>query len=78
MQGCQWYEGKRIKPIFVGKGNSGQRFGAPCYYLKYSSHFFNKTDLEQYLFKAHIRINCSDSSGSHERLINVFVDFHLT
>ena len=78
MQGCQWYKGKRIKSIFVDKGNSGLRFGAPRYYLKYSSHFFNKTDLEQYLFKARIRINCSDSSGSQERLIDVFVDFHLS
>ena len=44
------YEFKRIKSIFADKGNNGTRFGAPLCYLK-QLHFFNKTDLEQYLFK---------------------------
>ena len=38
----------KVKSIFADKGNSLIRFGAPLYYLKQSSsHFFNKTDLEQ-------------------------------
>ena len=34
IQSCQQYGVKRIKPIFVDKGNSGTRFGALLYYLK--------------------------------------------
>ena len=50
--GSQRCEVKRIKPIFVDKGNNGTRLRAAPRYLKYiSSHFFSKTDLGQYLLK---------------------------
>ena len=49
---CQWYGVKRIKPIFANKRNNETRFEAHLYYFKYSrSHFFNKTDLEQYFLR---------------------------
>ena len=47
---AQWYRAKRTKSIFARKESSKTRFGAPVYYLCSSSHFLNKTNLEQYLF----------------------------
>ena len=38
------------------KGNCGKRCWAPYYYLKYSFHFFNKTDFEQNFCKVYIKI----------------------
>ena len=39
-----------VNRIFANKKNCGERFGTTLHYLK-RSHLFNKTDLEQYLFK---------------------------
>ena len=42
---------KRFKFIFANKGNGGTKFGAPLLFIpSCNSHFFNKTDLEQYFF----------------------------
>ena len=41
-QNCQLYGVKQIKSIFAEKRDSGTRFGAPLYFLKYrSSGIFN-------------------------------------
>ena len=63
-QGCKWYGNKRIKYIFANKGNCGARLGAPFY-------FFNKPDLERYLFKcSHLfcmkRLKLEDLFGDDE------------
>ena len=50
-QDCQCYGVKRIKINFPDKGNSGTRFGESFYYLSSCSHFYNETDLVQYLFE---------------------------
>ena len=50
-----WYGVKRIKSIFADKWNSGTRFGALFITSSYCCHFFNKTDLEQYLFIKYIK-----------------------
>ena len=64
MQGCHWYEVKRIKLLFANKGNCRKRFGAPLYYLKYSScYFFTKTDFKQY-FKQFFKLNWGTISGN--------------
>ena len=41
-------ESNKLNRIFANKENRGKRFGAPLFYLN-SSHFFNKTNFEQYL-----------------------------
>ena len=52
-----WYVVKRIKSVFADKENSETRFEIPLCYLKYSTHFFNIIELEQYLFKTNIGYN---------------------
>ena len=48
-QDCQWYGVKRIS-IFVDMEISATRF-VDLFITSNSSYFFNKTDLEKYLFK---------------------------
>ena len=48
-QGCPWYGAKWIKSIFADRGILEQGLGH-LLITSTSSHFFNKTDLEQYLF----------------------------
>ena len=50
-QGCQWYRLTQIRSIFADKGNNGTRL-QHLFITSSSSHFFNKPDVEQYLFKA--------------------------
>ena len=46
-----WNGVKQIISIFADKGNSRTKFRAPLQYItSSSSHFLNKTILEQYLF----------------------------
>ena len=49
-QRCQWFGVKRIISIFADKGNRGTNLGN-LLITSSSPRFFNKTDLEQYLFK---------------------------
>ena len=52
---CSVAYGKKsngLNRVFANKGYCGKRLGASLYYTPSSSHFFNKTDLEQYLLKA--------------------------
>ena len=52
MQGCQWYGVKGIKFICLDKGKSSTRLGHLFITSSTSSsYFFNKTNLEQYLYK---------------------------
>ena len=49
MQSRQWYGVKRINHVFANKGNCGKSLGH-IFITSSRSHFFNKTDFEQYLF----------------------------
>ena len=55
--GCQWYLVKRIKSTIADKGNSGKSL-QHLFVISSDFHFFNETDLEQYLFKR-IRLKAS-------------------
>ena len=62
-QGYQRYGVKRVKSIFANKGTVKQGLGQFCT-ASNSSHFFNKTDFELYLFKQ----NVGCVSVAYERL----------
>ena len=49
-QSCQWYVAKRIKSTVADKGNSGKSL-QHLFIISSDFHFFNETDLKQYLFK---------------------------
>ena len=53
MQGCQWYEGIRIKTYFRENGEFGSvvKGWGHFFISSNSSHFPSKTDFEQCLFK---------------------------
>ena len=57
MQGCQWYVVKRIKSTVATKGNIEKSL-QHLLIISGGFHFFNKTDLKQYLFKR-IRLKAS-------------------
>ena len=50
MQGCQEYGVKRIKKFFANKGTVEKDLGH-LFITTSNSHFFNKSDFEQYFFE---------------------------
>ena len=50
-QVCQWYGVKQIKSFFADKGYVVKQGLGHLFITLNSSHFYNKTDLQQYFFK---------------------------
>ena len=69
MQGCQWYVWNQnaLKSIFAKKGNGLWHL----FITSNSTHFFNKTDFEQYLFKKKTHWTDSSFSTNYSWLVSL-------
>ena len=62
--------------MFAGKGNRETKFGQPLYGSSIgSSHFFNKTDFEEYVLKTRRLLNLYQSKINEKIIANLCCDY---